>query len=134
MDKGHRHTGVLQTQRVRFCRAHEGLGIWGAEQHVPASAQSEREAAQAVQDGALAPEVLDIVHSGSWWFCGWFNLMPMPSDPQRVKIGVRLTPDAWGLGLPQRGRQAIPVVFAGTRVFACQRVAVRGNRCRHVHD
>jgi RimJ/RimL family protein N-acetyltransferase len=59
-------------------RRHEGLGIWHAEHRLDRTAQA-------------------------WAFCGWFNLMPMPDEPDEIELGCRLCPSAWGQGLALEG-------------------------------
>lgn len=86
---------------------HPGLGIWHTERLLPTDPALLAEAAHAVQDGELDPSVLQTLNAGAWAFCGWFNLMPMPEDPQRVEIGCRLLPSAWGTGLVLDGGEAL---------------------------
>jgi RimJ/RimL family protein N-acetyltransferase len=86
---------------------HPGLGIWHTERwHAPDPGDL-AEAVAAVAAGELVPEVLPVLQAGRWDFCGWFNLMPMPEDPQRVEIGCRLLPTAWGTGLVLDGGEAL---------------------------
>lgn len=62
----------------RLYRADEGLGIWHAARSGPPSVD--------------APS-----------FVGWFSLMRMGAWPERIEIGSRLRPAAWGGGLAIEG-------------------------------
>ena len=85
-------------------RASGGLGIWHAERRVEAdaglleAARQSGELSEAAQRDLLGPR---------WSFCGWFNLMTMPGHADRVEIGCRLVPSAWGSGLAVEGGQAL---------------------------
>lgn len=93
----------LQALRQR----HPGLGIWHTERLLPADPALLAEAEAAVHEGELDPAALQRLQAGQWAFCGWFNLMPMPEHPQRVEIGCRLLPSAWGTGLVLDGGEAL---------------------------
>lgn len=84
-----------------------GLGIWHTERWRPPDPGTLAQAQAAVDSGELAQEALQWLRDGSWDFCGWFNLMPMPGHPQRVEIGCRLLPAAWGAGLVLDGGEAL---------------------------
>jgi RimJ/RimL family protein N-acetyltransferase len=86
---------------------HPGLGIWHTERWQATEPQDIAEAQAAVQAGELDPAALQALQAGQWHFCGWFNLMPMPEHPQRVEIGCRLLPSAWGTGLALDGGEAL---------------------------
>lgn len=86
---------------------HPGLGIWHTERWLPPDPATLAEAQAAVDAGDIDPAALHWLQQGQWDFCGWFNLMPMPEDPQRVEIGCRLLPSAWGTGLVLDGGEAL---------------------------
>ncbi len=86
---------------------HPGLGIWHTERWQAPEAAVLAEAEAAVRHGEISAEALQWLQAGEWHFCGWFNLMPMPEDPQRVEIGCRLLPSAWGTGLVLDGGEAL---------------------------
>lgn len=51
-------------------------------------------------------EGLGIWHAslvGTGEFVGWFSLMPQADQPDRVELGARLAPQAWGQGLSLEG-------------------------------
>lgn len=86
---------------------HPGLGIWHTERRLPPDPATLAEAQAAVGRGEIDTRALQWLELGRWDFCGWFNLMPMPDDPQRVEIGCRLLPAAWGTGLVLDGGEAL---------------------------
>lgn len=86
---------------------HPGLGIWHTERWRAPDPAVLAEAEAAVAAGDIAADALQWLHAGQWDFCGWFNLMPMPENPQRVEIGCRLLPSAWGTGLVLDGGEAL---------------------------
>ena len=86
---------------------HPGLGIWHTERWLAPDPATLAEAQAAVDLGEIDVEALQWLQQGQWEFCGWFNLMPMPDDPQRVEIGCRLLPSAWGTGLVLDGGEAL---------------------------
>ncbi len=87
--------------------SHPGLGIWHTERWLPPDPAVLAEAQAAVDRGEIEASALQWLQQGQWDFCGWFNLMPMPEDPQRVEIGCRLLPAAWGTGLVLDGGEAL---------------------------
>jgi RimJ/RimL family protein N-acetyltransferase len=91
----------------RIYQQHPGLGIWHAQQHRAAEPDALAAAQAAVAAGELAPDALRWLQGGRWLFCGWFSLMPMSQHPQRVEIGCRLLPQAWGSGLVLEGGQQL---------------------------
>lgn len=92
---------------------HPGLGIWHTERWLPPDPVTLAEAQAAVDLGEIGADSLAWLQQGRWDFCGWFNLMPMPDDPQRVEIGCRLLPSAWGTGLVLDGGEALLAMAFG---------------------
>jgi RimJ/RimL family protein N-acetyltransferase len=84
-------------------RGARGLGVWHAERRVEADAAllAAAHAAGDLSDAALA------LLGPRWSFCGWFNLMAIPGRADRVEIGCRLVPAAWGQGLALEGGEAL---------------------------
>lgn len=86
---------------------HQGLGIWHTERWQAPDPTALADAQAAVDAGEIDAAALDWLRGGSWAFCGWFNLMPMPDESGRVEIGCRLLPSAWGTGLVLEGGEAL---------------------------
>jgi RimJ/RimL family protein N-acetyltransferase len=96
-----RFSALFVERMNAFYEAHPGLGIWAAEQWLPALTRDDPEFADAVE--ALAPEALARLLAPRPEFVGWFNLMPMPSQPEEVELGCRLVPAVWGSGIAIEG-------------------------------
>lgn len=96
-----RFSALFLARMTAFYEAHPGLGIWAAEQWLPALTVDDPEFAEAEQ--ALAPVALARLLAPRPQFVGWFNLMPMPAEPEEIELGCRLVPAVWGSSLAMEG-------------------------------
>lgn len=125
-----RFSALFLERMGAFYDAHPGLGIWAAEQWLPALTPDDPEFADAVQ--ALAPAALARLLAPRPQFVGWFNLMPMPSQPEEVELGCRLLPSVWGSGIALEGGSLL-LEHAFTTLDRQQVQAVCHPRHRSVH-
>lgn len=79
---------------TRLYRSRPGLGIWALERR-----EVRYSRAQLVAQGALKflnEDELERMLQPRWYLQGWFNLTPVPNEPQRIELGSRLQRAAWG--------------------------------------
>jgi len=97
----HGHASAFLDRLQGFYAGHPGLGIWAAEHWVTALSPDDPGYRDAEQ--SLSPAVLARLTQPQPRFVGWFNLMPIPEQPEEVELGCRLVPAVWGSGLVMDG-------------------------------
>ncbi|MFN6997536.1 MAG: GNAT family N-acetyltransferase [Aquincola tertiaricarbonis] len=100
-----RVAGLFIERMQAYYRRHEGLGIWCAEHWAPAL--SAAELADPQVRASLSDHALQQLSQPRPRFAGWFNLMRMADDPDRIEIGCRLLPAYWGSGLVHQGGELL---------------------------
>jgi len=96
-----RWTAMFLERLEAYCAARPGLGLWAAEHWAVDLSPGDADYAEAAE--VLSPEALARMCTPRPRFIGWFNLMPMPADPDEVELGCRLVPEVWGSGLSLEG-------------------------------
>ena len=96
-----RFTALFLERLQPFYAAHPGLGIWATEHWVSSLSVDDPDYDDAV--ACLSPQALARALQPRPHFVGWFNLMPMPEQPDEVELGCRLVPEVWGGGLAMEG-------------------------------
>lgn len=96
-----RWTAMFLDRLVAYCAERPGLGLWAAEHWVADLSPGDADHAEAAE--LLSPEALARMCAPRPRFIGWFNLMPMPADPDEIELGCRLVPEVWGSGLSLEG-------------------------------
>jgi RimJ/RimL family protein N-acetyltransferase len=93
---------ALFLERIQtFYTTHPGMGIWAAEHWYPSLTRGHPDFADAAR--SFSPEALERALQPKPHFVGWFNLMPIPHQPEEVEMGCRLLPHVWGSGLAMEG-------------------------------
>jgi RimJ/RimL family protein N-acetyltransferase len=90
---------------MEIYREYEGLGVWAAEQIK--AVLSESDLANPEVRALLSDEALEKYSRPRPHFIGWFNLMPVPSEPDEIELGSRLIPSVWGSGLSVEGGEML---------------------------
>ncbi len=85
----------------QFYVDHPGLGLWATEHWVSSLTLDHPDYAEA--QACLQPHALARALQPQPEFVGWFNLMPMPDQPDEIELGCRLLPQVWGGGLAMEG-------------------------------
>lgn len=78
----------------RLYASHQGLGIWAFERFASKYTRSELQAQGAMK--LLSDSTLESLQAPKWQLQGWFNLTPVPDQPQKIELGSRLHQSAWG--------------------------------------
>lgn len=88
------NTTRLVTGLARMYQTYPGLGIWAFERLE--SCSTEYQSTTHRKLAKSADSRTELLPRQRWCLRGWFNLTPVPENPDYIELGSRLHPSAWG--------------------------------------